>query len=145
LRLERALHNYLETFPLLAAAVLVAHVAGRHDWMTEWGVQLYFWGRIAYVALYAGGIFLVRSLVLNVATAGIVPCPGTGLNHDTCAYRISAAALADRHPPARRVLPAAIRTGTRSDRATAPLGSAFFTVIVLAVALACYAWGGIAP
>lgn len=71
-RLERALHNYLETFPLFAAAVLVAHVAGRHGWMTEWGVQLYFWGRIAYVALYAGGVFLVRSLVWNVATAGII-------------------------------------------------------------------------
>ncbi len=71
-RLERALHNYLETFPLFAAAVLVAHVAARHGWMTEWGVQLYFWGRIAYVALYAGGVFLVRSLVWNVATAGIV-------------------------------------------------------------------------
>ena len=71
-RLERALRNYLETFPLFAAAVLIAHVAGRDGSMTEWGVQLYFWGRIAYLALYAGGVFLVRSLVWNVATAGIL-------------------------------------------------------------------------
>jgi uncharacterized MAPEG superfamily protein len=71
-RLERALRNFGETFPLFAAAVLIAHVAGRHDWMTEWGVQLYFWGRVAYVAFYAAGIFLVRSLVWNVATAGIL-------------------------------------------------------------------------
>jgi len=71
-RLERALRNFGETFPLFAAAVLIAHVAGRHDWMTEWGVQLYFWGRVAYLALYAGGVFLVRSLIWNVATAGIV-------------------------------------------------------------------------
>lgn len=71
-RLERALHNYLETFPLFAAAVLVAHVAERHGWMTEWGVQLYFWGRVAYLALYLSGVFLVRSLVWNVATAGII-------------------------------------------------------------------------
>ena len=71
-RLDRALRNYLETFPLFAAAVLIAHLLGRHDWMTEWGVQLYFWGRVAYVALYAGGVFLVRSLVWNVATAGII-------------------------------------------------------------------------
>src|SRR5712691_9426085 len=42
-RLERALRNYLETFPHFAAAVLIAHAADRHDWMTEWGVQLYFW------------------------------------------------------------------------------------------------------
>ena len=36
-RLERALHNFVETFPLFAAAVLTAHVAATHSWMTEWG------------------------------------------------------------------------------------------------------------
>jgi len=71
-RLERALRNFGETFPLFAAAVLIAHVAGRHGWMTEWGMQLYFWGRVAYLALYAGGVHLVRSLVWNVGTAGIL-------------------------------------------------------------------------
>jgi uncharacterized MAPEG superfamily protein len=71
-RLARALANFLETFPLFAAAVLIAHVAGRHGWMTEAGVQLYFWGRVVYLALYAGGVFLVRSLVWNVGTAGII-------------------------------------------------------------------------
>lgn len=71
-RLERALHNFVETFPLFAAAVLTTYVAGTHSWMTEWGVQFYFWARIAYVALYAAGIFLVRSLAWNVATLGIV-------------------------------------------------------------------------
>ena len=69
--MERALHNFVETFPLFAAAVLAAQVAGTHSWMT-WGVQLYFWGRIAYVAFYAAGVFLVRSLVWNVATLGII-------------------------------------------------------------------------
>jgi uncharacterized MAPEG superfamily protein len=71
-RLERALQNFLETFPLFAAAVLMAHFAGRHGWMTEWGAQLYFWARVAYVAFYAAGVFLVRSLVWNIATGGIV-------------------------------------------------------------------------
>jgi len=71
-RLARALQNFGETFPLFAAAVLMAHVATRHSWMTEWGVQLYFWGRIAYLALYATGVFLLRSLVWNVATLGII-------------------------------------------------------------------------
>ena len=37
-RLERALRNLLETFPLFATAVLVAHIANVHNWMTEWGV-----------------------------------------------------------------------------------------------------------
>ena len=71
-RLQRALQNFMETFPLFAAAVLIAHVAATQGWMTEWGVQLYFWARVAYLALYAAGIFLLRSLVWNVAVLGIV-------------------------------------------------------------------------
>jgi uncharacterized MAPEG superfamily protein len=71
-RLERALSNFLETFPLFAAAVLIVQAAGRHDWMTVWGAQLYFWGRVAYVPLYVLGVPLVRSLIWNVATFGIV-------------------------------------------------------------------------
>lgn len=70
-RLERALRNFLETFPFFAAAVLMTHALDRHGWMTEWGAQLYFWARVAYVGLYAAGVFLVRSLVWNVAVFGI--------------------------------------------------------------------------
>ena len=36
-RLDRALRNYLETFPLFAAVVLVAHVSETHNALTEWG------------------------------------------------------------------------------------------------------------
>jgi uncharacterized MAPEG superfamily protein len=71
-RLHRALRNFIETFPLFAAAVLTAHVAGTHSWMTEWGAHLYFGARLIYVALYAAGVFLARSLVWNAATLGIV-------------------------------------------------------------------------
>jgi uncharacterized MAPEG superfamily protein len=71
-RLERSLANYLETFPFFAAAVLIAHAAGHHDWMTVWGSQLYFWGRVAYVPLYAFGVTLVRTLAWAVATGGII-------------------------------------------------------------------------
>jgi uncharacterized MAPEG superfamily protein len=71
-RLERAQRNFMETFPLFAAAVLIAHLAGRHGRMTALGAQLYFWGRVAYAPLYAFGVPLVRSLIWNVATIGIV-------------------------------------------------------------------------
>ena len=71
-RLDRALRNFVETFPLFAAAVLAAHVADTHNAFTEWGARLYFWARVAYVPLYAAGVPLVRSLVWNVATIGIV-------------------------------------------------------------------------
>src|SRR5689334_3612796 len=52
-RLERALRNFLETFPLFAAAVLVAHAADRHSAMTVLGSELYVWARVLYVPLYA--------------------------------------------------------------------------------------------
>ena len=71
-RLDRALRNFVETFALFAAAVLVAHLTDTHDALTEWGARLYFWGRVVYVLLYAAGVPLIRSLVWNVATIGIV-------------------------------------------------------------------------
>jgi uncharacterized MAPEG superfamily protein len=71
-RLDRALHNFLETFPLFAAAVLIAHVANRHSALTIWGAQLYFWGRLIYVPLYAFGVSFVRTAVWAITTLGIV-------------------------------------------------------------------------
>jgi uncharacterized MAPEG superfamily protein len=71
-RLERALRNFLETFPLFAAVVLIAHLTDTHNALTEWGARHYFWARVAYVPLYAAGVPLVRSLVWNVATIGNV-------------------------------------------------------------------------
>ena len=35
------------------------------------GVQLYFGARVAYLALYAAGVLLLRSLLWNAATLGI--------------------------------------------------------------------------
>jgi uncharacterized MAPEG superfamily protein len=70
-RLDRALRNFLETFPLFAAAVLIAHASETHNALTEWGARLYFWARVAYVPLYAAGVPVIRSLAWNVATVGI--------------------------------------------------------------------------
>ncbi len=39
---------------------------------TAWGAQLYFYGRVLYVPLYAFGIPVVRSLAFTAAMAGIV-------------------------------------------------------------------------
>jgi uncharacterized MAPEG superfamily protein len=71
-RLDRALCNFLETFPLFAAVVLAAHVSDTHNALTSLGAQLYFWARLAYVLLYATGVPVIRSLVWNVATVGIL-------------------------------------------------------------------------
>jgi uncharacterized MAPEG superfamily protein len=71
-RLQRALHNFLETFPLFAAAVLVADATNRHTWMAVWGAQIYFYARVLYLPIYAAGIPVVRSVAWGVATLGIV-------------------------------------------------------------------------
>ena len=52
--------------------MLIAALAGRHNWMTEWGAVLYFAARVAYVPLYAYGVRVVRSLAWSVATLGII-------------------------------------------------------------------------
>ena len=72
-RVDQAYTNFMETFPLFAALVLVAHLADRHNALTLWGAQLYFWGRVGYVLAAATGLGLVRSMVcFNTALAGIV-------------------------------------------------------------------------
>ena len=71
-RLERAFRNFLETFPFFAAAVLIAALAGRHNWATIWGAQLYIAARIVYLPLYAFGVPVLRTLVWLGATIGIL-------------------------------------------------------------------------
>jgi uncharacterized MAPEG superfamily protein len=70
-RLERALRNFLETFPVFIAAVVLVRVLGRETALSAWGAGLYFSGRLIYLPLYAFGVPLVRSLVWNVAAGGI--------------------------------------------------------------------------
>ena len=70
-RLDRASRNFFETFPLFATVVLVVVIAGRNSSLSFWGAQLYFWSRVAYLPLYAAGVWLLRSLVWNVAIFGI--------------------------------------------------------------------------
>lgn len=71
-RFERAFKNLMETFPFAAAAILIAAVAGRSNACTVWGAQLYFWGRVGYVALYAAGIPYARTAVWLVSVLGIL-------------------------------------------------------------------------
>ncbi|MDR3508758.1 MAG: MAPEG family protein [Caulobacteraceae bacterium] len=71
-RLRRAQDNLYETLPLFIAAILIAHVAGRENAQTALGAQIYFWGRVVYVPLYAFGVRQIRSLVWLVSTAGLL-------------------------------------------------------------------------
>jgi len=71
-RVERALKNYLETYPFFVAAIFIITVTGTHNWLTVWGAQMYFWGRILYALVYAADFPLARSLLWNIPTLGIV-------------------------------------------------------------------------
>jgi uncharacterized MAPEG superfamily protein len=71
-RLSRAQYNLYETLPLFIGAVLVAHLAGRENAITAMGAQVYFWGRVVYVPLYAFGVRMLRSIVWLVSTAGLL-------------------------------------------------------------------------
>jgi len=71
-RLRRAQANLFETLPVFAAAVLIAHIAGREGALTAWGTGLYLGARIVYVPLYAFGVPYLRSLVWLVSLAGVL-------------------------------------------------------------------------
>src|ERR1700759_77437 len=48
-RLERAWRNFLETFPLFVAAVLIEVTVAKHNaQLGSLGVRLYFYARVAY-------------------------------------------------------------------------------------------------
>ena len=71
-RIDRAWHNYLETFPIFAALVLLATATGKHTTMMGYGAQLYFYGRVVYLPLYAFGVPVIRTLAWAIATIGII-------------------------------------------------------------------------
>lgn len=71
-RLMRAQANLFETLPIFAAAVIMAHIAGKDGALTALGAQLYFFGRLIYLPLYAFGVPYIRSLVWLAAAAGLV-------------------------------------------------------------------------
>lgn len=71
-RIVRNFRNYMETFPLFAAAILIAQAAGVHTQLTYWGSIAYVSGRVAFSLLYVSGLPLVRSLFWNVASFGML-------------------------------------------------------------------------
>ena len=69
-RLDRALKNYQENFPLFAVALLVAHLGDRTGDLTVWGAHLWVWSRVLYVPAYAFGSPL-RPVVWAVSLLGL--------------------------------------------------------------------------
>ena len=72
-RLIRAQANLFETLPIFAAAVIMAHVAGKDGGpLTLWGTHLYLAGRLVYLPLYAFGVPYLRTLVWLGSFVGLL-------------------------------------------------------------------------
>lgn len=71
-RLDRAWKNFVETFPLFVAAILVEAQVPQDSQIAAIGAQLYFWGRVAFLPLYAIGVPFLRTIAWTVALAGIL-------------------------------------------------------------------------
>lgn len=71
-RLDRAWKNFVETFPLFVAAILVEAQVPQDSQIAAMGAQLYFWGRVAFLPLYAIGVPFLRTIAWTVALAGIL-------------------------------------------------------------------------
>jgi uncharacterized MAPEG superfamily protein len=72
-RLDRALWNFIETFPLFAAAVLACVAAGKTGGtLSVYGAGVYVAARAVYVPLYAMGVPILRTLVYTAAMVGMI-------------------------------------------------------------------------
>ena len=67
----KALRNFLETYGVFIALVVILELAGRSDALTQWGAHLWFWSRWVYLPLYVLGIYYLRSAVWVVAGTGL--------------------------------------------------------------------------
>lgn len=71
-RLMRAQANYFETFPIMAAAILIVHAAGLESRWSEIGALLWLGARIVYLPLYGFGVPKVRTLIWALGLAGVL-------------------------------------------------------------------------
>lgn len=71
-RLGRAQWNFLETFPIFVAAVLMVHLLDRGGVASSAGALLYVGCRTIFLPLYAWGVPWLRTFSWNLATLGLV-------------------------------------------------------------------------
>jgi uncharacterized MAPEG superfamily protein len=71
-RAQRAHDNFVENLAPFAILVLAAQIAAKANGWTALGAQMFFWARVAHVAVYTAGIVGVRTAVFFVGVAGEV-------------------------------------------------------------------------
>ena len=71
-RADRALRNFLETYPAFVGLALALTMTGNTGALAGTGAALWFWGRVAYLPLYLFGIPYARTLAWAVAIVGLL-------------------------------------------------------------------------
>ncbi|HEX5091957.1 MAG TPA: MAPEG family protein [Burkholderiales bacterium] len=71
-RAARAHRNMIENLVLFAALVLALAAAGKSNDATVLGAQIFFWGRVAYAAIYLAGIPWARTGAWTVSVVGLL-------------------------------------------------------------------------
>jgi uncharacterized MAPEG superfamily protein len=71
-RAQRAHRNMLENLALFAVLILVTEMVNKNSEMTGLGAQLFFWGRLAYAAIYIAGLPWARTAVWGISVAGLL-------------------------------------------------------------------------
>lgn len=69
---QRALSNFLETYGVFIALAVATELSGRTDGLTQWGGQIWFWARWAYLPAYFIDIAQMRSLIWTISLVGLV-------------------------------------------------------------------------
>lgn len=70
-RIKRAQANFLETFPIAVAAILVVETSGLNNGWTAAGAVLWLTARLLYLPVYAAGITGWRSALFASSIVGI--------------------------------------------------------------------------
>lgn len=71
-RAQRALANFMETYPAFIALALALSVAAKTGGNGTLGAWLWFGARVAYLPLYLLGIPWLRSLAYGVSLVGLI-------------------------------------------------------------------------
>lgn len=71
-RLARAQQNFLETFAVFVAAVLMLAMLREEGPWSAFGAVAYVAGRLVFLPLYAWGVPWLRTFSWNLATLGLV-------------------------------------------------------------------------
>jgi uncharacterized MAPEG superfamily protein len=69
---NKALRNFLETYPVFIALAVAIELSGRAEPLTQWGAHIWFWSRWVYLPLYVLGVPYLRTLVWCVAAIGLL-------------------------------------------------------------------------